>query len=143
MHHRKNIGAFLVKLATYWFSLRSFESDRFYEKLGIKFFKKYLPTTGDLVHKHLWKRFGASDNVKPNDLTSLKDYVKSTIACEIAHIIGFILYLPFMFHPHGLLVALAIIANILVNIYPIMLQRYNRGRLLRTIPRLEKHLSKS
>lgn len=42
MHHRKNIGAFLVKLATYWFSLRSFESDRFYEKLGIKFFKKYL-----------------------------------------------------------------------------------------------------
>jgi hypothetical protein len=126
-----------------WFDPKSFEENpEVYEKLGIKTFKKYLPTTGDLTMRLVRKRFSDAGFIKSASVEALKDYEKFTRVYEGIHTtflgVGGAIMADQL--AEGRIGAAAFTAgiNTLVNVYPIMLQRYNRSRLYRTIHRVEE-----
>jgi hypothetical protein len=133
----------IMKAATHtlegYFKLRDFERDsKIYEKVGIRTFKRYLPTTGDLMWKHVWKKLGQEDWVK-NETESLEDMELATQIFEAIHVVLLVIgpieavILANIANPE-LNILWGIIASI-ANTYAIMLQRYNRARLQRTIKR--------
>jgi uncharacterized membrane protein YjjP (DUF1212 family) len=91
-----------------------------------------LPTSGDLV-----SRLRGVRRLKPaaGDVAeALRRYEKVTRSYEARHILGAVLMLglsawAITVHHKGSWSAL-LLANLLINGYPIMVQRYNRGRLL-------------
>ena len=127
-------------LSNLYFDPKPFESTKLYEKLGMKPFKKYLPTTGDLAVKHFWSRFGLSRWIKPN-LESLRGMEFASRVYEGIHLpmIGFFAQQAI---ENGLAgdvsnTVYSSLGGILVGIYPLMLQRYNRIRLYHAIDRME------
>jgi glycosyl-4,4'-diaponeurosporenoate acyltransferase len=108
-----------------------------YDLIGIKFYKKYLPTTGDLVSR--------KKGIKQIDLTNsdryeeLYRYEKKTRNYEWRHIIGAVLFVAirFLFDSELRFTILDFtvlpIMNLYINIYPIFLQRYNRIRILKIL----------
>jgi len=123
------------------FTPKQFESPELYEKLGIRTFKKYLPTTGDLMYKYVWKKLGESDQVtlKPD---SVEKALNTTRAVEITHYAFLAIFSMYMYdyYESGNMTMLAVTTtlNALVNVYPIMLQRYNRMRLIGLKNKIEK-----
>ncbi len=111
---------------------KNFESPELYEKLGIRMFKKYMPTTGDLMYKYVWKKLGASNQVTLNT-NSIESALSSTKGYEILHYAFLAVFSILMCHFYesdnmaGLTASTSL--NTLINVYPIMLQRYNRMRL--------------
>ena len=129
------------RIADAWFDPKSFEQNpELYEKLGVRTFKRYMPTSGDLVYRLVWKRFGAEDLVKPT-LESMKDYEKYTRLYEGIHLTFLGLGAATMAAQlssgqiEGAVFTAGI--NTLVNVYPILVQRYNRSRLYKAINRME------
>ena len=123
-----------------YFKPKKFEYYRnrtIYDYIGVKFYKKYLPTTGDLVSR--------KKGIKQIDLTNsdryeeLYRYEKKTRNYEWRHIIGAILFVAirFLFDSELRLTLLDFtilpIMNLYINIYPIFLQRYNRIRILKIL----------
>ena len=106
-----------------------------YEWVGIKTYKKYLPTTGDIIRK---RRKITQIKISNSDkLEELYKYERKTRNCEWRHLIGAIIFIlltvmldrkltifDWIFLP---------ILNLYVNIYPIFLQRYNRIRIIRVL----------
>lgn len=108
-----------------------------YDLIGIKFFKKYLPTTGDIVSR---KKEIKHINLKnTNRYEELYRYEKKTRNYEWRHIIGTILFIAFRFLFDSELrmtildYTILPILNLFINIYPIFLQRYNRIRILKIL----------
>jgi hypothetical protein len=129
------------KIADAWFDPKSFEQNpKLYEKLGVRTFKKYMPTSGDLVYRLVWKRFGAGDQIEPT-LESMKSYEKYTRLYEGIHLTALGIGTATMTEQllsgqiEGAVFTAAI--NTLVNVYPILLQRYNRSRLYKVINKME------
>jgi len=128
------------KLADMWFDPKSFESKELYENLGIRKFKKYLPT-GELTSKLVWKLTKKNAFIKDGSLESLKSYEKYTRIYETIHLT----FIPLMTASMvmslkaGNIADAAIVAgiNTIVNVYPVLLQRYNRGRLYEVIKKKE------
>lgn len=80
-------------LANAWFELEGFEENpMFYERLGTRAFKKYIPITGDLANRYIWKPLLKVDWVQPGDIGSLKAAESFTRASEAVHMIGFMLF---------------------------------------------------
>jgi hypothetical protein len=108
-----------------------------YDLIGIKIYKKYLPTTGDIVRRRR--------KIKQIDLTSagryeeLYRYERKTRNYEWRHIIGAISFvaLRFLFDSElrvtWLDLTILPAMNLYINIYPIFLQRYNRIRILKIL----------
>jgi len=106
-----------------------------YEWVGIKIYKKYLPTTGDIVRK---RRNITQIKINNSDkYEELYKYERKTRNYEWRHLIGTILFIlliimldweltlfDWIFLP---------ILNLYVNIYPIFLQRYNRIRIIKVL----------
>ena len=128
-----------------WISLKYFRPKKFeyyrnrtiYELIGIKFYKKYLPTTGDLVrHRREIKQI---DLVNSNRYEELYRYERKTRNYEWRHIIGAIMFVAirFLFDSELRFTILDFtilpIMNLYINIYPIFLQRYNRIRILKIL----------
>lgn len=121
-----------------YFKPRQFEfchNKTIYDYLGIRFYKKYLPTTGDVVMR--W-RGEKMLNKNPSGLYSeLCRYEQQTRVYEGRHLIGLvgfiILALALIKPPYVTNLIIANTINLLVNIYPIFLQRYNRIRILKII----------
>ena len=120
--------------------LRNFEPKTFefyggktiYEWVGIKTYKKYLPTTGDIIRK---RRNITQIKISNSDkLEELYNYEKKTRNYEWRHIIGVIIFilLIIMFDKKLTIfdwIFLSLL-NLFINIYPIFLQRYNRIRII-------------
>lgn len=117
-----------------YFSPLPFEragSGRIYQRLGIRVYKRYLPTSGDLV-----SRFRGVRHVDRSGIglqPSLQRIERRTRAYEARHIFGALSMLAISWWSiavphHGNWLALSL-ANLLINGYPIMLQRYNRTRV--------------
>lgn len=108
-----------------------------YELIGIKIYKKYLPTTGDLVRRR--KNIKQIDLSNSNKFEELYRYEKKTRNYELRHIIGAIgfVVIRFLFDSSFKLTLLDFtilpIMNLYINIYPIFLQRYNRIRILKVL----------
>ena len=142
---RSPVSAFLINwLAMSWmavigqvvrfsFAPRYYQAKPFeragqvYERLGIRFFKK-LVRRGPLSIFSPTLRFP-----KEKTISALQDLLNEMRKAETGHALIFVLMLLFV--GYGLLkgwldaVAWILLFNILINGYPIMLQRYNRIKL--------------
>jgi len=122
------------RFCTWYFAPRSFEfwrGGRAYELVGIRAFKCYLPTSGDLVSRWRGKRWVCW--IGRRTAESLSAHERRTRIWEARHIFGLASMLALTWWSievkgKGSWVAL-LVANLLINGYPIMLQRYNRARL--------------
>ncbi len=127
-----------------WFRPKSFESERLYERLGALLLKRYVPTGGDLVIRRLRRDHPGRRWVTPG-IQSLRRYERKTRLNESIHLIGFIVFavLAAKKFASGSLTAfgltVALILNLLLGLWPVVLQRYNRLRLYRAI-NLHSHL---
>ncbi|MCY7293288.1 MAG: hypothetical protein LH615_14005 [Ferruginibacter sp.] len=108
---------------------------KIYGFLGINFFRKLLVWIG-------WERLNKKSNPIEKNTKSLIHLQYRTKQSELGHIIimvivlGFNVFVAFKFGiPESLWL---LILNVLLNLYPIFLQRYNRPRLDRAI-NLIKH----
>ncbi|GET33718.1 hypothetical protein PbJCM13498_25810 [Prolixibacter bellariivorans] len=115
-----------------------------YDLIGIKIYKKYLPTTGDIVRrKRKIKQINLEDS---NRYEELYRYERKTRNYEWRHIIGAFLFIAFRFLFDSNLrltvmdVTFLPAMNLYINIYPIFLQRYNRIRILNILKK-SKHPS--
>jgi len=103
---------------------------KIYEHLGVNFFRKLLVWTG-------WEKMSRKSNPVKNDTKALVHLHYQTKKSELGHLIilfvvlGFNVFVAFKF---GFFKSLwLLILNVLLNLYPILLQRYNRPRIARVI----------
>lgn len=126
----------------WYFEPKTFEEanrGQIYRLIGIRFFKYYLPTSGDVVsrlrgHRHLDLREGRDHG--------LRAYERRTRIYEGRHIFGGLSMLAISWwaiaaRDRGNWAAL-LAANLFLNGYPILLQRYNRVRVFAALKHLER-----
>jgi len=121
-----------------YFKPKTFEFYRdstIYELIGIKIYKKYLPTTGDIVRQR--RKITQIKISKADKVDELYKYERKTRNYEWRHIIGaIILILLTLILDRKLTVFDWIflpVLNLYINIYPIFLQRYNRIRIIKVL----------
>jgi hypothetical protein len=106
-----------------------------YEYVGIKFYKKYLPITGDIARK--WRNIIQIKLNKSERINGLYKYERETRKNELRHIFGTILFVGLIFITEKKLTSFDILfltaLNLYINIYPIFLQRYNRIRIIKVL----------
>jgi len=121
-----------------YFSPKTFEFYRdrtIYDLIGIKIFKKYLPTTGDIVRqKRKITQIKISNTGKINELYK---YERKTRNYEWRHVMGAIIFIGLTLMLYRKLTIFdwifLPILNLYINIYPIFLQRYNRIRIIKVL----------
>lgn len=128
------------RFRVWYFEPKPFEmmgNCRLYRLLGVRAFKRYLPTSGDLVTRR--RGISRIKRVEGGVAEGLRRYERITRSYEARHIFGGLSMLAISWwsiavHGKGNWVAL-LAANVSINGYPIMLQRYNRIRLQRALGR--------
>lgn len=121
-------------LLEFWFTPKPFErSGALYERLGVRRFKRFVPF-GDHTNRLLRVLFAPGFRIV-SGAESARAWVLFTVLAEGFHVLLFALFVAFTV-PNLLLgeyarAAWELLANLLVNVYPAMVQRYNRIRLLR------------
>ena len=121
-----------------WFRPKGFESERLYERLGALLIKRYVPTGGDLVMQRL-RRHHPGRRWVTSSIQSLRRYEQRTRLNESIHLVGFIGFTVLAANKFasgsltvlGLAVALGL--NLILGLWPVVLQRYNRLRLYRAL----------
>ena len=128
----------LRRLPSYdWLSRQYlFASSKTYERLGVLWFRRFLLATPLRLF---------NTNIcftKSRDLELLKKVRGYIASAEVGHWVGFVTMLGLMIAAwwnYGLKVGLAyLVLNVLGNLYPCMLQQYNKRRLGQVIAVLEK-----
>jgi hypothetical protein len=124
----------------WYFSLKSVEQWRhgwLYRCLGVPLFKRYVPTSGDWIARRRGQR-----SIPPGGhsvLRELHKYERRTRMIEWRHLGGFVAMGVGIELTDTMLGSTAVawlwLANIILNFYPIMLQRYNRLRIGRVFQR--------
>ena len=121
-----------------YFKPKTFEFYRdktIYELVGIKTYKNYLPTTGDIVRKR--RKITQIKISRTDKINELYKYERKTRNYEWRHIIGVIIFILLTFMLNRKLTFFDLvflpILNLYVNIYPIFLQRYNRIRIIKVL----------
>jgi hypothetical protein len=103
---------------------------KIYEAFGINWFRKLLVIIG-------WEKLNKKANPVEKNLQALVHLEFRTKQSELGHIIIFFIVLAFTIYvaiTFGIKESVSlIILNILLNLYPVLLQRYNRPRLQRAI----------
>jgi hypothetical protein len=105
---------------------------KFYERMGVKFIRKFVQN-GQYVSRYL-RKGNPGYRVVTNKASALQ-YQNTVLMYERFHLICFLFFL--MTAVYAVIksqIELAIIvtvANIIYNVYPILLQQYNRARLQR------------
>jgi len=120
------------KLTSSYFNEKAWERrGKIYESLGINFFRKLLVGIG--WERHVTKK----SNPVERNTKALINLHYQTKHGELGHLIvlnivfGFTIFVAFKF---GVLQSLwLLILNIILNLYPVLLQRYNRPRIERAI----------
>lgn len=115
-----------------WFNIQEWEkSGAVYSALGVKLFKRYNPLSGDnSVFTILFGGFLTTHSHRT--LNRVSDITK---AIEAVHALGVVMFgakTVSELQQGNIRGAIGMTAaNILINVYPIMLQRYNRSRVER------------
>ncbi len=115
------------------FNLWDFERDgRFYERLGIRWFKRFA-TQGDYWNKRRRHSNPGFRNVK--NINSVIEWEARTRHNEFVHMCSLLIGLTIMvwlyFQNEYTWLVVVFFAVLIWDIYPIMLQRYNRARIWR------------
>lgn len=117
-----------------FYSGSKFEKETsFYKWIGVILFKKIVPTGGDFWLKTINKRRKKKIRVIKNREDAI-GWTIFTIIVECLHIMGFLVMNYFIVKillnqrwNTGLFI---ITLNLLINVYPIFIQRYNRIRMI-------------
>lgn len=119
-----------TRLKELYFAPKRWEmSGKLYEFFGIRFYKKWVPTGGEVQVRRSGEKY-----LKGRNMAAVLVFEQLTRKNEAAHVFLFLVYTGLgllMSLLHVGFVLLFLILNILVNVYPIMLQRYNRARIYR------------
>jgi hypothetical protein len=130
-------GLFVACVSTWWlpssyFRVRSFErTGRIYEVLGVRIFRWFVPD-GDLANR--WRRRSEPDFKIIRNRRLAAAFVRRTQLSEKSHVV--VLFLGLISAAYAWQIgwrgwaAYLALGNVLVNLYPILLQRYTRARLL-------------
>ena len=112
-----------------------YRNQTIYEFIGIKFYKKYLPMTGDIARK--WRNIIQIKLNKAGRINELYRYERQTRNNELRHIIATIGCIALIFIADKKLSWLDLVfltsLNLYLNIYPIFLQRHNRIRIIKVL----------
>lgn len=121
--------------STYYNQKKWERNGKMYEFLGINFFRKLLVWIG-------WERLNKKSNPIEKNTKALMHLHYRTKQSELGHFIIMVIVLVFsvlVMFKFGIRESFWLLfLNILLNLYPIFLQRYNRPRLERAI-KLSKH----
>ncbi|RYU90087.1 hypothetical protein EWM62_11130 [Mucilaginibacter terrigena] len=106
-------------------------SDKINAVIGVKLFKLFLV-------KSFWRKLNPTLNIKQANLDALVRLRNEIISSEIIHLAAFITILLLLgvieianFRPQ-LFWPLAVI-NIITNLYPVLVQQYNKRRIIKMI----------
>ncbi|MDR7211004.1 hypothetical protein [Flavobacterium piscis] len=119
------------KFGSNYYKTKDWENKgKIYETFGINLFRKLLVLVG-------WEKLNKKSNPVKNDLEALLLLEYRTKQSELGHLIiffivfGFTIYVSLKFTFVASLWLLFL--NVILNFYPILLQRYNRPRLQRAL----------
>ena len=100
---------------------------KFYEKLGVRNWKDIIPESG----KYLCN-FAKDKIYEPNNNVYVLKFLRETCYAGIMHLISIFLgFVPLAFLPYRLTIVLPIcIINAFLQLLPVIVQRYNRIRLI-------------
>lgn len=121
-----------------WFRPKRFENERLYRRLGARVLKRYLPTGGDAVMRRLRRRNPERRLVRPG-LNALRQFERWTRVAEAVHLTGFVGFAALTVNQYALGalgavgLTIAVILNLTLGLWPVVLQRYNRLRAYRAI----------
>ncbi|HIH24545.1 TPA: hypothetical protein HA251_05915 [Candidatus Woesearchaeota archaeon] len=118
-----------------------------YRYVGAHIFRKFLPTGGDYAQRffgNAMRGWSIKDSIKQfkDKKKGLEAYIDSTCVVETSHVIAgaalaaITLSLYAVNHNKTSLAIMTSI-NIIGNLYPSLVQRYNRARLTNTLEKLE------
>lgn len=134
------LAGVVLSVATWWtpasyYRVRDFERDgRLYQRLGVRQFRS-LVTDGDLINRHRRKSDPAFRLVK--DRGSAQAFIARTVIAERGHMVWLIAgALSALWAVRVGLVGWATFitaGNLLVNLWPMLLQRYTRARIMRVL----------
>jgi len=121
-------------LLSKYYSGSKFEKElTFYKRIGVILFKKIVPTGGDFWIKIINKRRKKKFRVIKNREDAIA-WTIFTIIVEGLHGLGFLIMNYFiikvLLNQRWETGMFLIVLNILINIYPIFIQRYNRIRMI-------------
>lgn len=125
------------KLPNTWFNVLGWEATgKIYEWLGVRWFKQFM-IGGDLHNRRIRRQIGGYRAFAAS--ATLEEFKQQSIVSEKVHVIMFLFelwptVLAFLWKWWAVGVAL-IACNVVINVYPIMLQRYTRGRIAMLKPR--------
>lgn len=114
---------------------------KIYEALGIRGFKRLIPDTGDLRSRKVKKETGKYLWINSREYGELFHHERQTRINESIHLTFLFGTYPLMemgFAANPWLGAGISAINLVVNAYPLMLQRYNRSRLYRAMEKARK-----
>lgn len=122
---------FHLQLTSSYFSTKAWEKQgKIYHLFGIHIFRKLLVITG-------WEKLNKPVNPVNKALKSLEHLELGTRKSEFFHLMIFIIVLGFTIFVairHGFVQSLwLLVLNLILNFYPVILQRYNRPRLQKLI----------
>ena len=121
------------RLPERYYRIKTFESSgRVYERLGVRFFKRFVPN-GDYINR-VMRRYEPGYRVVRCE-GSLVEFEARTRLAERCHVAGLLIALPsaayaLMLGWNGFALWL-LLPNIPLHLYPVLLQRYTRARIQR------------
>jgi|SRR5690554_4251791 len=126
---------FKPRLASSYYHSKKWESTgKFYRSLGVQAFRKLLVWIG-------WEKLNKASNPVKKNLEALKHLEYGTRQSEFGHLIIFFTVLAltvFVGWQYGVQQTLwLLILNVVLNAYPILVQRYNRPRFQQAIRKLQ------
>ncbi len=125
------VGTALWWLPTSYFTLRTLErSGRIYEFLGVHIFRRFA-ADGDWINRRRRRRDAAYRVV--HDRSSARHFAQNVRESERIHLVLFTICAGTMAYAVAIQsftwAVFFCVANVVANVYPIMLQRYTRSRL--------------
>jgi hypothetical protein len=124
----------------FWFAPKRFESPQLYERLGVLWIKRYVPTGGDYFRK----KYGVRVIDIKSNIESLLKFEERTRLYEVIHLGAFLAFLLFSIwqlvsgRTNGMGFVIACAVYVLLILSPVLLQRYNRIRVYEAIHRMRQ-----
>jgi hypothetical protein len=140
LQNAHNRSALWQNIKEGYFKTRWFEANgMLYKALGVGLFRIGLMKAVTKIRPRL-KDSPSNYTIGGRSVEAVKDYIKSTRSNESIHLVG-CLFSSFPAVPSStspvLFDALGMTA-LAVNVYCVLLQRYNRARIMRALPKLEE-----
>jgi len=127
--------------ASAYFEARSFErGGRFYRLFGVHHYRTLLRVIG-------WEKLTRGDRAVDFNLKSLEDFAYATKGSELIHTLTAMVvavitvWIGWRHSPEH--IRWLVPSNVLLNVYPVLLQRYNRPRVNRQIRRKRRLLGEA